>query len=360
MPGEPTIESRRERRFRPSAVVAFSSLLVLGSAVALGFFAGRSFQPVTDPVVGVTERTPVTYPVERRRLADTVTIPGRVVATEIIDIRYSGDAARRILTGLPVSEGDTIADGTVLMEVDGTPVVAFVGTTVPYRDLERGMEGRDVAGLQEALVRLGYLRAEPNGRFGRATERAVQAMLTDRGYSGKRLAYGHYVFLPADTTVLRVNAAPGDILGDDPVLAVGTDSVGILVPFTASQRESWTVESTAAIAQNGVELVFDRFVDIDDGLAARFSVAQRPGPPGSEVMVDIVFEQTAGEVPTVPVTALTLEPDGTVAVRKLDSSGTATAVPVSPGLEVNGWVEIGELEGVLEVGDMVVLGGTGP
>src|SRR5690606_11339267 len=52
-----------------------------------------------------------------------------------------------------------------------------------YRDLRPGAEGEDVAQLQRALHDLGHTSSEPDGSFGPATKRAVQAFYGSLGYS---------------------------------------------------------------------------------------------------------------------------------------------------------------------------------
>jgi putative chitinase len=49
------------------------------------------------------------------------------------------------------------------------------------RTLKQGMRGDDVRHAQEQLHDLGYLKADPNGRFGPATKAAVQAFQRDDG-----------------------------------------------------------------------------------------------------------------------------------------------------------------------------------
>lgn len=51
----------------------------------------------------------------------------------------------------------------------------------PLRILRRGMEGRDVAGLQDALRTAGYSAGNSDGKFGPRTETSVRAFQTDHG-----------------------------------------------------------------------------------------------------------------------------------------------------------------------------------
>jgi len=51
----------------------------------------------------------------------------------------------------------------------------------PLRILRQGMEGRDVAGLQDALRTAGYSAGNSDGKFGPRTEASVKAFQTDHG-----------------------------------------------------------------------------------------------------------------------------------------------------------------------------------
>ena len=50
-----------------------------------------------------------------------------------------------------------------------------------YETLRRGTQSADVAMLQQTLINLGYLTGEPDGNYGRATERAVKAFQKKNG-----------------------------------------------------------------------------------------------------------------------------------------------------------------------------------
>jgi multidrug efflux pump subunit AcrA (membrane-fusion protein) len=73
------------------------------------------------------------------------------------------------------------------------------------------------------------------------------------------------------------------------------------------------------------------------------------------VRVTVPVESTGGTVLAVPVSALTLAPDGSSRVQRA-VEGTTEFVPVRPGLTADGFVAIQEASGVLKAGDMVVIG----
>ena len=69
-----------------------------------------------------------------------------------------------------------------------TPTPTPVPTLSPeedaggYQILQKGSEGKDVTALQEALIELGFLKGQPDGKFGSGTERAVIAFQTKNDY----------------------------------------------------------------------------------------------------------------------------------------------------------------------------------
>ena len=69
-----------------------------------------------------------------------------------------------------------------------TPTPTPIPTLTPeedaggYRVLKKGITGKDVICLQEALIELGYLTSVPDGNFGEATEKAVIAFQRKNSY----------------------------------------------------------------------------------------------------------------------------------------------------------------------------------
>ena len=76
---------------------------------------------------------------------------------------------------------------------------------------------------------------------------------------------------------------------------------------------------------------------------------------GFSLRLTIPVQSTAGEVTAVPVSAISLAADGTSRVQ-VDIHGGLKFVVVKPGLSANGFVAITPLEGVLEPGQLVVVG----
>lgn len=76
---------------------------------------------------------------------------------------------------------------------------------------------------------------------------------------------------------------------------------------------------------------------------------------GFSLRITIPIESTQGEVLTVPISAVSLAPDGKSRIR-LEKNGTLQYVNVLPGLAADGFVEISPERGTLEAGQLVVVG----
>ncbi|MFD1544877.1 peptidoglycan-binding protein [Nonomuraea guangzhouensis] len=129
----------------------------------------------------------VTAAVERRELVATVVVSGTLEYGSPYPVSLAGvvggsETAQRA-TRAP--RRGTLAEGAVLMEVNGRPVFVFAGTVPMHRGIVPGAKGADVRQLQKALRRLGY-RAPVTGVFDRATSAAVSRFYAKRGYEAQR------------------------------------------------------------------------------------------------------------------------------------------------------------------------------
>ncbi|WP_067182043.1 peptidoglycan-binding protein [Microtetraspora niveoalba] len=129
----------------------------------------------------------VTVAVERRKLVATVVVSGTLEYGSPYPVSLAGvvggsESAQRA-TRAP--RRGTLAEGAVLMEVNGRPVFVFSGTVPMHRSIVPGAKGADVQQLQKALRRLGY-RAPATGVFDQATIAAVSRFYAKRGYEAQQ------------------------------------------------------------------------------------------------------------------------------------------------------------------------------
>lgn len=112
-------------------------------------------------------------------------------------------------------------------------------------------------------------------------------------------------------------------------------------------------------------------VEKGEGESPRWQVLLDPDPltpeqlealKGTNVRVDVPVGATAGEVLSVPVSAVTAGPGGESRVEVVDSDpregddAETHLVTVKTGLAAKGAVEVTPVEGELEEGDLVVVG----
>ena len=99
-----------------------------------------------------------------------------------------------------------------------------------------------------------------------------------------------------------------------------------------------------------------------DGFHIYLAIKVNPTPvrlEGYSVRLKIPIESTKEAVTAVPVSALSLAPDGTSRVQ-VENNGVLKYVTVKPGLSSGGYVAVGPVEGTLSAGQRVVVGYNNP
>jgi peptidoglycan hydrolase-like protein with peptidoglycan-binding domain len=129
------------------------------------------------------EPSTITAEVDRRVLKQTVVLRGSVAAGKTVNVA-AGEAVegKSVVTRVTVREGQRVRAGAVVSEVSGRPIIALPGKIPAYRDIRTGAHGPDVRQLQQALRALGYGVADPPGRYGSSTRKAVERLFEARGY----------------------------------------------------------------------------------------------------------------------------------------------------------------------------------
>ena len=128
----------------------------------------------------------ITSPVVRRKLTSTVAVSGTLAYGSPLPVTLAGvvggAAEAQRVTRVP--RPGRIAEGSVLMEVNGRPVFALRGKVPMHRTMTPGATGADIRQLQAALRRLGF-GAPSTGVFDSATTSAVQRWYARRGYAAQ-------------------------------------------------------------------------------------------------------------------------------------------------------------------------------
>lgn len=375
-------------------------VLVVVGAVALSSAATALAAALIRSPAEVAARTappqpsPVLTPVEQRVVSTKVVSRGtaRFGSPEVVTLTRSAlKSGPRVVTTLPDS-GAELGEGGALLTVSGRPVFLLGGDRPSYRDLGPGVQGPDVEQLEEALDRLGLRPGAVDGRYDPATGRAVTQLYRRAGFDpvvattgqldavrpveaglvvGGRAAAG--VQLPADEIVfvpapqVRVAEVTAEVGAEPagPLLTVTGAQVAVDGALTLDEARLVTPgmpvtidEPALGISASGtVERVADRpGTDGADGFHVFFSTVVSDPPPtlvGASVRLTIPVSSTGQAVLAVPISAVSLAPDGSSRVQR-SVGGRLEFLPVQPGISGDGYVAV--TGGDLAAGDLVVIG----
>jgi peptidoglycan hydrolase-like protein with peptidoglycan-binding domain len=340
--------------------------------------------------------SPILVPVVEQELSTRVVTRGTAHYGSPRKLRVTRSSLKgspRVVTKV-VRAGTVVSAGEVVAAISGRPVFVLPGRQPSYRDLGPGMRGPDVRQLERALQKVGLAPGPVDGTYDAATEQAVTALYhrnryepltaTESAVAAARppeaelvpgsLAHGG-VQVPADEVVFvesaplritKLHVAPGDApLGP---LATVTDSDVVIDGFVR-------VEQSNRLRVGGKVLVDEPALGIDtegrvsdvasrpgtngaDGFHVHFEVAV-PRPPrtlvGASVRLEVPIKSTRSAQLTVPVTAVSLGPDGGARVQRAVGD-RLEFVPVQTGFSADGYVTVEPRSGELAAGDEVVVG----
>ncbi|MDW3214755.1 MAG: peptidoglycan-binding domain-containing protein [Ilumatobacteraceae bacterium] len=137
----------RAGRRRWPYVAAGIGLVAAGAAAIVSRSDDTTTESVDDTSVEVR-----TVSAEVRDLVEYTNLDGRMVYADTTVVTSPADG---VVTGVIIA-GEIVARGTEVYEVNGTPVVAFVGDTPMYRPLAEEATGDDVEMVEANLAALGY------------------------------------------------------------------------------------------------------------------------------------------------------------------------------------------------------------
>ncbi|MFN0027957.1 MAG: peptidoglycan-binding protein [Acidimicrobiales bacterium] len=158
---------------------------------------------------------------------------------------------------------------------------------------------------------------------------------------------------PAAGAIARVSDA---LVHVEAGVAVG--DAGLVKPGMKAKIE----EPDLGIATEGVVTVVAPGPGTNgmDGFHVYVEISVAAPPPnlvGASVRVTIPVQSSDGAVLAVPVSALTLAPDGSSRLQRSTGRGDETEyITVLPGLSAQGYVTVTTLDGDLKKGDLVVVG----
>jgi len=229
-----------------------------------------------------------------------------------------------IVTALGVEPGVALVNGQFALEVDGLPVIVYVAPAPLYRDITRGIEGKDVETAQRLLQALGY-SVTVDGKAGPVTARAITRFNKDHGrkVNGEVLRLDSLLWVPADSEPpvevgVRVGTtlSPGDELY---TTSTGHDTVSVETEATNVDRVL-TVGQTSVTLPAGATSVTDP-ADIEAIVQALNDFTSRNS---------YLALSTPRIVGTIPASALVTDPTGATCFFA-DTTGPGTTIETTGG-----------------------------
>ncbi|PZF80331.1 peptidoglycan-binding domain-containing protein [Jiangella anatolica] len=327
-----------------------AAVIAAGALVARGIGGGAA--PDGDGPDGLP---PATATVTTTDLTQTVQVPGVLGYGTPVELPAKSDGGTLTWIAAP---GSVVGQGQPVYAVDGEPVVLIHGTVPPYRTLEPGVTGPDVAQLESALAALGYTGFKVDDEYHGSTADAVEEWQDDLGVEETgTVGTDEIVVAAADIRVAVPALVPGATLGGNapvltytgttPVVVVGLDpaqqhlvapgtAATVLLPDGTSAAATVSAVSPVATAvDTGDPATSSAVIDVTLALADPAVAGALDSAP---VDVGLVAAEVQG-VLAVPVGALVALAEGGYAVQVVDGADTEF-VPVETGMFASGLVEV--------------------
>jgi hypothetical protein len=382
---------------RRRSFVAVLATAVVISSIATWLAAEQIRSPAEAAAqTAPPDPSPILVPVVEQRLSTSVITRGTAHygSPRTLTVRLSPLKGRgRVVTTI-VRPGAVIRPGDVIATLSGRPVFVLEGRRPSYRDLGPGMRGADVLQLERALRERGIMTGGVDGRFDAQTEAALTVLYRRHGFQpvtateatlaatrpreaavlpGARASAG--VQLPSDEVVFvqdaplrvtRLHVHPGAAARR--ALVTVTDSDVVIDGFVRAEQVD-RLRRGARVLVDEPALGIDtegRIADIAsrpgthgaDGFHVFFRVAVSRPPAalvGASVRLEVPIRSTREAQITVPVTAVSMGPDGGARVQR-EVEGGFEFVSVETGFSADGYVAVTPLSGRLTAGDRVVVG----
>jgi len=333
---------------RAAGIVLSAAVLV--AVAGLGYWAGTN--AVVPPSLPLQSHDPITYTVENGTVGSSVDVP---VSASWSTTRTLHAGRSGTLTSVLLADGDEVASGTVIATIDLRPVVVATGSVPMFRTLASGIDGPDVAQLQQLLAAQGLYKGAIDGRFRASTTAATKLWQKSIGASQSGVVdAGALVFV--DSLPARMALVPkvGDLVGQggDLVRVLGS-APDFSVTVTASLRASLGSGDTISIgAPDGGTWTgtLGTFEPAITGIPGSYTATVGGTLCGTDcglVSVEgetalrgfiVLVPETSG--PVVPTSALAVQPSGGSAVTMADGS----IRPVTVVAEANGFAVVEGLE----------------
>jgi len=306
--------------------------LALLVTAALGVGAGY----IAFSSNSATEASPANDPLTVAAVNGSV---GRSIPVAVTVTQPFGIIATNSLAGVVTGVGTTsVGQGDTLFEVAGVPVHAIEGDTPMYRDLAKGVKGKDVAQLQRALTELGFPLVD-DGDFGGRTLDAVKAWQRSLGEEATGIVrLGTILVLPQLPTTVRLGeriAAGLQVSGGEDAILVHADAPRFTVGTTAEVASQVPANATVVVQYDGSSwdaIVASSHIDSNGQPELELTGADG-GPPCADACDSLPAEDaislTGALVIAADVTGVVVP----IAAVQVDASG-ATSVVLDDGTNV--------------------------
>ena len=328
------------------------SLAVLAAVAVLGYWAGTN--AVVPPSLPLASHDPIAYTVKDGSVGSTVNISlgASWSTTQTLRAGRGGTVTSVLLVG-----GAEATAGTVIATLDLRPVVVATGSVPMFRTLVSGIDGPDVAQLQQLLAAKGLYKGAIDGHFRASTKAAVKLWQKSLGASQSgAVDAGALVFVPSLPARMALIPGVGDLVaqGGDLVKVLGSKP-DFVADITAEQRANLrSGEAIAITAPNGGVWpgTLDSFEPSTNGVPGSYKAVIGGTLCGADCDLVPVEGETAlqGTIelvpktsgPVVPTSALVVQPSGGSAVTLTDGSlKLVTIVAEANGFAVVSGIEAG-------------------
>ncbi len=341
-----------------------TAVLLLATGCLIGVFLATAL--ALSPQDAAAERAlpalpAPTAPIALRALTDVAEGPCHPSA-QTVDVTPPPlpRGERAVVTAVGAKVGDPASTGRALAQVSGHAIIAVAAPYPFYRDLSPGMSGVDVRHLESALHKVELLAAADD-RFDDRTGAAVSQLFRRAGMAADTtFRYRSAVAVPPGAVTAEVLVGTGQVVAADTVLLrIAADDGGLTCEVDPSVPVS--VGSKASVASGSTSMnVVVRTVADPKADQPRRTVVVAPEKGAIAFAGDptlrVTRTKTPGSVPTVPLAALRVGPDGGFVVDVPEASGIASH-PVQLGVVSGGYAQVTSPQ--LREGDRVVLQ-TGP
>jgi len=344
------------------AAAGAAGLAVLVAAGGAAIYLGKQHASGAAATTGQPQAA-ATATVTRTDLTTTESVNGTLGYTGTHDVTSQ---AHGTLTAV-AAEGTTVLRGQTLFEVDGAPVVLLYGDRPAWRTLSVGVsDGPDVRQLDENLIAMGFATQQnltPSDTYSDADAAAVKRWQKALGVNQTgTVELGSVVFLPGPIRMAAHRMETGATVNPGQVVSTATDTTravtvaldvakqalvkvgdAVSIDLPTGSTVAGTVSSIASVARtsssggngggggSGSSATIDVTITIADQ-SRLGSLDQAP--------VDVVITtQSANGVLAVPITALTVLPNGRYAVDVVEN-GSRHRIAVTTGLFSRSMVEV--------------------